>query len=208
MRSLPQIALLALLAAFMAAACHSPQTRIERAATAIYMHYADISPNLNVAYMGNYHVGGHVYNAVMLQAIDSATWCWLQDEFGTRLPQGSPTEALADSQPTYTSLRVDSAIAATHDSTLIAQWIDSAARQLVLAMGIDTSSDRTDIVLLNTGSESTAIYASQQDTNRPLVSIMLHNGVGYVIRANQTERTLWLFLFASAAEQEALLKVL
>lgn len=52
----------------------------QNAALKLYCRYAD-NDNLTVAYLSDFKIEQHAINAVMIQAKDSASWHWIQQEF-------------------------------------------------------------------------------------------------------------------------------
>ena len=77
------------------------------AALELYCQYAD-NDNLTVAYLCDFMVEQHAFNAVMIQADDDESWNWLQDEFD--VTQHDNNYAIEMGMEWNTSLTVDESV--------------------------------------------------------------------------------------------------
>ena len=199
----------------MLASCTPQLDNITSAAMDIYSQYTDHSETLTVAFVGDYHKGEDVYNAVMFQTTDSAEWEWLKEEFGifsmdevhtsrsasTLVTAHTDTdEPLADEAPHEVimgTLEIDTTRDFKDTAEFLA-YIDSLTFELLRETYGDSVARlrMRPVTIMDLDSMPDDMPAQKVSAHRKINKFTREHGrISYLVNVDYDNQTLWLFFF-------------
>lgn len=165
----------------------------------MYKRYAAQPDRLLVAYVGDYQAQGHTYQALVLQARDSAEWVWLQQEFSI----GTTDDRVASSVLTADGRNLDQAQLSNPDGSIkvyLRRTVDNPDTSLVLKPRnrlAPTTPDQSP----EPAGHSHALRINITRPGQPNRS----ETTGYVMGCDQNERALCLLFYETLDEEQAIL---
>ncbi len=201
----------------MLASCTTRLDNITSAAMDIYSQYTDRSETLTVAFVGDYHKGGEVYNAVMFQTSDSAEWEWLREEFGVfsmdevrtsevgasplttapRETSGQPADDEGRHEVMMGTLEVDTTRDFKDTAEFLA-YIDSLTFELLRQTYGDSIARlrMRPVTVMDLDSMPDDLPEQKVSAHRKINKFTREHGrISYLVNADYDNQTLWLFFF-------------
>ena len=200
------------------ASCSTPQQdHITSAAMDIYNQYTNHSESLTVAFVGNYHKEGEIYNAVMFQTADSAEWEWLKEEFGifsidevragtsestlVTSPTNSVQQPVTDDEAPHGvimgALEVDTSRDFKDTAEFLA-YIDSLTFELLRQTYGDSIARlrMRPVTIMDFDSMPDELPAQKVSAHRKINKFTREHGrISYLVNVDYDNLTLWLFFY-------------